>query len=177
MFRDSTTTSQSFQMAHQAIAHQNKASGSVCSSIGQTGHEGFIDPPSCMRVVTTAMQCSQGHMGQNIHEESEDDTAVSTSEGILRICANVKSLRSENAVLRQQLKDLKEMRNSHDLSIPMKSDDTWRHQVKPYATTILFAQVKIIPSEKFLDDLTNPYFLGNKSALHFKIENKVSSFG
>ena len=145
-------------------------------SFGQTGHEGFIDQPSGMRVVTTAMQCSQGHMGQNIHEESEDDTAVSTSEGILRICANVKSLRSENAVLRQQLKDLKEMRNSHDLSIPMKSDDTWRHQVKTYATTILFAQVKIIPSEKFLDDLTNPYFLGNKSAFKFKIENKVSSF-
>ena len=58
----------------------------------------------------------------------------------------------------------------------MKSDDTWSHQVKTYAATILFAQVKFIPSEKFLDDLTNPYSLGNKTAHHFKIENKVSSF-
>ena len=95
MFRDSTTTSQSFQMAHQAIAHQNKASGSVCSSIGQTGHEGFIDPPSSMRVVTTAIQCSIGHMGQHIHEASEDDTAISSSEGILRSYAKVQSLRLE----------------------------------------------------------------------------------
>ena len=132
--------SQSFQRAHQSIAQQNKASGSVGSSIGQTGHEGFIDPPSGMRVVMTAMQCTRGHVGQHIHEASEDDTAVSTSKGILRICAEVKSLRSENAVLRQQLKDLEEMRNCHDLSIPMKSDDTWSHQVKTYATTILFAQ-------------------------------------
>jgi hypothetical protein len=63
-------------------------------------------------------------VGQHIHEGSEDDIAVSTSEGILRICAVVKSLRTENAVLRQQLKDFKEMKNCHDLSIPMKSDDT-----------------------------------------------------
>ena len=97
--------SQSFQRAHQSIAQQNKASGSVGSSIGQTGHEGFIDPPSGMRVVMTAMQHARGHVGHHIHEASEDDTAVSTSEGILRICAEVKSLRSENAVLRQQLKD------------------------------------------------------------------------
>ena len=168
--------SQTFQRAHQEIAQQNKASGSVGSSIGQIGHEGFIDPPSSTRAVMAAIQCSRGHIGQHIHEASEDDTVVSTSEGIWRICAEIKSLRSENAVLRQQLKDLKEMRNCHDLSIPMKSDDTWRHQVKKYATTILFAQVKFIPSEKFLDDITNPYSLGNKTAHHFKIENKVSSF-
>jgi hypothetical protein len=168
--------SQSFQRAHQSIAQQNKASGSGGSSIGQTGHEGLIDPPSSMRVVTTVMQHVRGHMDQHIHEASEDDTAVSTSEGILRICAEVKSLRSENAVLRQQLKDLEEVRNCHDLSIPVKSDDTWRHQVKTYAATILFAKVKFIPSKMFLDDLTNPYSLGNKTALHFKIENKVSSF-
>jgi hypothetical protein len=49
----------------------------------------------------TAMQRARGHVGQHIHEASEDDTAVSTSEGILRICAKVKTLRSENAVLRQ----------------------------------------------------------------------------
>ena len=41
---------------------------------------------------------------------------------------------------------------------------------------ILLVQVKLIPSEVFLDDLTNPYSLGNKTAHHFKIENKVSSF-
>ena len=86
-------------------SQQNNANGSVGSSIGQTGHDGFIDQPSGMRVVMTAMQQSRGHTGQHIHESSEDDTAVSTSEGILRICAEVKSLRSENAVLRQQLKD------------------------------------------------------------------------
>ena len=100
-------------------------------------------------------------MGQHKHEASVDDTAVSTSEGILRLCAEVKSLRSENAVLRQQLKDSEEMRNSHDLSVPMKSDDIWRHQVKTYAATIPFAQVKLNPSEKFLYDLTNQYSLGN----------------
>jgi homospermidine synthase len=93
-----------------------------------------------MRVVMTAIQYSRGHMGQHIHEASEDDTAVSTSEGILRICTKVKSLRSENDVLRQQLKDFEEMRNCHDLSIPINSDDTWRQQVKTYVTTILFAQ-------------------------------------
>ena len=103
--------SQSFQMGSLSNSSTEKASGSVGSSIGQTRHEGFIDQPSSMRVVTTAMQCSQGHVGQHIHEASEDDTAVSTSKGILRICAEVKSLRSENAVLRQQLKDLKEMIN------------------------------------------------------------------
>ena len=72
--------SQSFQKAHQSIAQQNKANGSVGSSIGQTGHEGFIDQPSGMRVVMTAMQQSRGHTGQHIHESSEDDTAVSTSD-------------------------------------------------------------------------------------------------
>ena len=107
-------------------------------------------------------------MGQHIQEAPEDDTSVSTSEGILRICAEFKSLRSENAVLRQQLKDLKEMRNFHDLSVPMKLDDTWSHQVKTHATTILFAQFKFIPSKKLLDDLTNPYSLGNKIDHHFK---------
>ena len=106
-----------------------------------------------------------------IHEASEDDTAVSTSEGILRICAKVKSLSSEKAALRQQLKDSEETRNSHDLRVPMKSDDTWRNQIKTYATTILFPHVKFIPSEKFLDDLTNPYSVRNKTACHFKIEN------
>jgi hypothetical protein len=145
-------------------------------SIGQTGQEGFTDPPSGMRVIMTAIQHSQGHMGQLIDEAFENDTAVNTSEGSLRSCAKVKYLRSENAVLRQQLKDLEEMRNCHDLSIPMKSDDTWSHQVKSYTTTILFAQVKFILSEKFLDDLTNLYSLGNKTAHLFKIENKVSSF-
>ena len=119
----------------------------------------------------TAIQRSRGHMGQHIHEAPEDDTAVSTSEGILKICDKVKSLRSENAVLRHELKDLEEMRNCHDLSIPMKSDDTWSHQVKKYAATILFAHVKFIPSEKFLEDLTNPYSVRNKTACHFKIEN------
>ena len=80
--------------------NKNKVNGSVGSSIGQTGHEGFIDPPSSMRAVMTAIQRWLGHMGQQIHEASVDDTAVSTSEGLLRICAEVKSLRSENAVLR-----------------------------------------------------------------------------
>jgi hypothetical protein len=51
-----------------------------------------------MRVVMTAIQHSRGHMGQHIHEASEDDTVVITPEGILRFCAKVKSLRSENAV-------------------------------------------------------------------------------
>ena len=58
----------------------------------------------------------------------------------------------------------------------MKSEDTWRHQVKTYATTTLFIQVKFIPSEKFLDDCTNPYSLGNKTAHHFEVENKATSF-
>ena len=116
----------------------------------------------------TARQCSRGHTGQHIPESSNDDTAISTSEGILRIYTKVKSLRSENAVLRQQLKDSEEMRNFHDLSVPMKLDDTWSHQVKTHATTILFAQFKFIPSKKLLDDLTNPYSLGNKIDHHFK---------
>ena len=87
--------SQSFQRAHQAIAQQNKASGSVGLSLGQTGHEGFIDQPSGMRDVITAMQCSRWHMGQHIQEASEDDTAISSSEGILRSYAKVQSLRLE----------------------------------------------------------------------------------
>ena len=49
--------SQSFQRAHQSIAQQNKANGSVGSSIGQTGHDGFIDQPSSMRVAMTVIQC------------------------------------------------------------------------------------------------------------------------
>ena len=124
----------------------------------------------------TARQCSRGHTGQHIPESSNDDTAISTSEGILRIYTKVKSLRSENAVLRQQLKDFEEMRNCHDLSIPIKSDNTWRHQIKTYTATIFSVQVKFIPTERFLDAHTNPYFLGNKTAHYFKIENKVSSF-
>ena len=92
-----------------------------------------------MRVVTATMQCSQGHVGQHFHEASEDDTAVSAPQGILKIWAKLKSLRSENALLRQQLKDFEETRNIQDLSIPMKSDDTWSHQVKTYAATLLFA--------------------------------------
>ena len=51
-----------------------------------------------------------------------------------------------------------------------------REHGSTYSWSILFAQVKFIPSEKFLDDLTNPYSLGSKTAHHFKIENKVSSF-
>ena len=71
------------------------------------------------------IQGSRGYRGQHIHKASEDDTVVSTSEGILRSCAEIKSLRSENAVLRQQLKDLKETRNYYTFSISMKSEDTW----------------------------------------------------
>ena len=138
-FRNQTAMSQSFQMGSLSNSSTEKASGSVGSSIGQTRHEGFIDQPSSMRVVTTAMQYSWGHVGQHFHEASEDDTAVSTPQGILKICAKLNSLRSENALLRQQLKDFEETRNFHDLSIPMKSDDTWSHQVKTYAATILFA--------------------------------------
>ena len=77
-----------------------------------------------MRVVTTAIQHLRGHMGQHTHEASEDDTAVSTFEGILRVCAKVKSLSSESVVLRQQLKGSEEVRNSYDLSVSMRSDNT-----------------------------------------------------
>ena len=116
------------------------------------------------------------HMSQQSHEASEDETDVSTSEGILQLYSEVGYLHTKNAELLQQIKELEEARNTFASSIPMKSDDTWRHQVKTYAATILFAQVKFIPSQKFLDDLANPFSLGNKTAHHFKMENKVSSF-
>ena len=118
----------------------------------------------------------QQHLDQQRHEASEDEIDVSTSEGILQLYSEVRYLRTKNAVLLQQIKELEVARNAFASSIPMKSNDTWRHQDKTYAATILFAQVKFIPSQKFLDDLDNPFSLGNKTVHHFKMENKVSSF-
>lgn len=51
----------------------------------------------------TAMQYSGGHMSQQIHKASKDKTEVSRSEGFLRVCDRMKSLRSENAVLQQEI--------------------------------------------------------------------------
>ena len=118
----------------------------------------------------------QWHLDQQSHKASEDETDVSTSEGILQLYSEVRYLRTKNAELLQQIKELEEARYTFASSIPMKSDDTWRHQVKTYAATILFPQVKFIPCQKVLDDLANPFSLGNKTAHHFKMENKVSSF-
>ena len=129
-----------------------------------------------MKFVTRITHHPQGHLGQQSHEASEDETEISTCEGILQLYSEVRYLPTKNAGLLQQIKELEEARNTFASSIPMKSDDTWRHQAKTYAATILFAQVKFILSQKFLDDLDNPFSLGNKTAHHFKIENKVSSF-
>ena len=99
----------------------------------------------------------QQHLDQQSHEASEDEIDVSTSKGILQLYPEVSYLRTENAVLLQQIKELEVARNNFASRIPMKSDDTWRHQDKTYAATILFAQVKFTPSQKFLDDLDNPF--------------------
>ena len=167
--------SQYLQSAWVPIAQQNRESGSVDSSVGQIKSEGLTVPPRGMKfVMRTTTHHPQRHLGQ--HEASEDETDVSTSEGILQLYSEVRYLRTKNAELLQQIKELEETRNTFASSIPMKSDDTWRHQVKTYAATILFAQVKFIPSQKFLDDLDNPFSLGYKTVHHFKMENKVSSF-
>jgi hypothetical protein len=60
-----------------------------------------------MRAIMTAIHHSGGHVGQYTNEVSEDVMELSTSEGVLRICAKVKSLRFKNATLRQHTKNLK----------------------------------------------------------------------
>ena len=169
--------SQYLQSAWVPIAQQNRESGSVDSSVAQIESEGLTVPPRGMKfVMRTTTHHPQRHLGQQSHEASEDETDVSTSKGILQLYPEVSYLCTKNAVLLQQIKELEEARNTFASSIPMKSDDTWRHQVKTYVATILFAQVKLIPSQKFLDDLANPFSLGNKTAHHFKVGNKLSSF-
>ena len=92
-----------------------------------------------MKFVMRTTHHPQQHLDQQSHEASEDETDVCTSEGILQLYSEVGYICTKNAVLLQQIKELKEARNTFASSIPMKSDDTWRHQVKTYVATILFA--------------------------------------
>ena len=94
--------SQYLQSAQVAIAQQNRESGSVDSSVGQIESEGLTVPPRGMKfVMRTTIHHPQWHLDQQSHEVSEDETDVSTSEGILHLYSEFRYLCTENAVLLQ----------------------------------------------------------------------------
>ena len=59
---------------------------SAGSPVGHTEQDGLtLSSTKCHEVVMTTSQHTQRHMDQQSHEATEDDTEVSTSEGICKL--------------------------------------------------------------------------------------------
>ena len=94
--------SQYLQSAWVPIAQRNRESGSVDSSVEQIQSEGLTVPPRGMKfVMRITTHHPQHHLDQQSHEASEDETDISTSEGILQLYSEVRHLQTKNAVLLQ----------------------------------------------------------------------------
>ena len=76
--------------------------------------------------------------------------------------------------LKRRLEDLE---SHYNTSLPVVADKHWHLQIRHYAANTLFASLKFIHSNLQLDDLADPFSIGNTCAKHFKTERRsVVSF-
>ena len=64
-----------------------------------------------------------------------------------------------------------------DTRLPVVADKHWHLQIRHYAANTLLASLKFIHSNLQLDDLADPFSIGNTCAKHFKTDRRsVVSF-
>ena len=69
------------------------------------------------------------------------------------------------------------MENHYDTRLLVVADKDWRQQIRHYAANTLFASFKFIQSNLQLDDLADPFSIGNTCAKHIKTDRvSVVSF-
>ena len=83
-------------------------------------------------------------------------------------------LKEENESLKRRLEDLE---NHYDTRLLVVADKHWRQQIRHYAANTLFSSLKFIQSNLQLDNLADPFSIGNTCAKHFKTDRgSVVSF-
>ena len=113
------------------------------------------------------MQCfSSANPKANLCAGDDNDTHI-TDKGFLL-------LKEENESLKRRLEGLE---SQHETSLPVVADKHWRLQIRYYAANTLFASLKFNHSNLQLDDLADPFSIGNTCAKHFKTDRRsVASF-
>ena len=101
---------------------------------------------------------------QNLCAGDDNDTHI-TEESVLL-------LQEENESLKRRLKDLE---SQYGNRLPVVADKHWRLQIRHYAANTLFASLKFIHSNLQLDDLADPFSIGNTCAKHFKTDRDRKS--
>ena len=103
---------------------------------------------------------------QNLCAGDDNDTHTTEESFLL--------LKEENESLKRRLEDLE---SQYDTRLPVVADKHWRLQIRHYAANTLFASLKFIHSNLQLDDLADPFSIGNTCANHFNTDRRsVVSF-
>ena len=72
---------------------------------------------------------------------------------------------------------LEDLESQYDTRLPVVADKHWRQQIRHYAANTLFSSLKFIQSNLQLDNLADPFSVGNTCAKHFKTDRRsVVSF-
>ena len=83
-------------------------------------------------------------------------------------------LKEENESLKRRLEDLE---SQYGTRLPVVADKHWHQQIRHYAANTLFSSLKFIQSNLQLDNLADPFSIGNTCAKHFKTDRgSVVSF-
>ena len=103
---------------------------------------------------------------RNLCAGDDNDTHITEESFLL--------LKEENESLKRRLEDLE---SQYDTRLLVVADKHWRLQIRHYAANTLFASLKFIHSNLQLDDLADPFSIGNTCAKHFKTDRRsVVSF-
>ena len=72
---------------------------------------------------------------------------------------------------------LEDLESHYDTRLPVVVDKHWRLQIRHYTANTLFASLKFIHSNLQLENLADPFSIGNTCAKHFKTDRRsVVSF-
>jgi hypothetical protein len=93
---------------------------------------------------------------QNLCAGDDNDTHTTEESFLL--------LKKENESLKRRLEDLE---SQYDTRLPVVADKHWSLQIRHYAANTLFASLKFILSNLQLNDLADPFTIGNTCAKHF----------
>ena len=99
---------------------------------------------------------------QNLCAGFDNDTHITEESFLL--------LKEENESLKRRLEDLESQYNT---SLPVVADKHWHLQIRHYAANTLFASLKFLHSNLQLDDLADPFSIGNTCAKHFKTDRRL----
>ena len=103
---------------------------------------------------------------QNLCAGFDNDTHITEESFLL--------LNEENKPLKRRLEDLE---SHYHTRLPVVADKHWHLQIRHYAANTLLASLKFIHSNLQLDDLADPFSIGNTCAKHFKTDRgSVVSF-